>query len=62
VLSGSFDQIPPGKFLIIMLSRPQDVPYREPGAIERYLPLGQEVTLTRSGQADVQLPQAAGEP
>jgi Carboxypeptidase regulatory-like domain len=60
--NGLFQQIAPGRYLVMMVSHPEELPYREAGAMERYLALGQEVTLTRNGQAEIQLHSVVGEP
>jgi hypothetical protein len=39
----------------------QDLPYRDQEALQRYMSLGQEITLTRGGKSEVQLKIVAGE-
>jgi hypothetical protein len=59
---GSFDGLAPGRYLVMALSRQQDLPYRDHEALQRYMSLGQEVTLTRGGKSEVQLKTVTGEP
>lgn len=59
---GSFDGLAPGRYLVIALDHAEPLPYREVGGAQRYLSLGQEVTLTPNGKSEVQLDVVAGEP
>jgi hypothetical protein len=59
---GSFDFLAPGRYLVVALPHPQEIPYRDSEALQRYLTLGQEVTLARGGKVDVQLQLQPGEP
>ena len=52
---GSFEHLAPGRYLVIALQHPQELPYRDAAALERYLPLGKEVTLTPNAKSEVQL-------
>jgi hypothetical protein len=59
---GSFEGLAPGRYLIMALAHRQDLPYRDHEALQRYMPLGQEITLTRGGKSEVQLKIVTGEP
>jgi hypothetical protein len=59
---GSFEGLAPGRYLVMALSHRQELPYRDNEALQRYLSLGQEVTLTRGGKSEVQLKIVTGEP
>ena len=59
---GSFDGLAPGRYLVMALSHQQELPYRDHEALQRYISLGQEVTLTRGGKSEVQLKIVTGEP
>ena len=59
---GSFDGLAPGRYLVMALSHRQELPYRDNEALQRYISLGQEVTLTRGGKSEVQLKIVTGEP
>jgi len=59
---GSFDGLAPGRYLVIALAHRQELPYRDNEALQRYMSLGQEVTLTRGGKSEVQLKIVIGEP
>jgi hypothetical protein len=59
---GSFEGLAPGRYLVIALDRAEPLPYREADVAQRYLSLGQEVTLTPNGKSEVQLDVVAGEP
>ena len=43
---GSFEGLAPGRYLVIALDHAEPLPYREADVAQRYLSLGQEVTLT----------------
>ena len=59
---GSFEGLAPGRYLVLALAHRQDLAYRDPEALQRYMPLGQEITLTRGGKSEVQLKIVTGEP
>ncbi len=59
---GSFEGLAPGRYLVMALPRRQDLPYRDHEAMQRYMSLGQEITLTRGGKSEVQLKIVTGEP
>jgi hypothetical protein len=59
---GSFESLTPGRYLVIAFKQRREVPYRDTGAVQQYLSLGKEVTLTPNGKSDVQLDVVAGEP
>jgi hypothetical protein len=59
---GSFEGLAPGRYLVIALAQRQLLPYRDHEALQRYMSLGQEITLTRGGKSEVQLKIVTGEP
>jgi hypothetical protein len=59
---GSFVGLAPGRYLVMALAHREELIYRDPEALQRYLSLGQEVTLTRGGKLEVQLKIVTGEP
>jgi hypothetical protein len=59
---GSFEGLAPGRYLVMALSHRQELPYRDHEALQRYMSLGQEITLTRGGKSEVQLKIVTGEP
>ena len=59
---GSFEGVAPGRYLVLATTHQQELAYRDNEALQRYLPLGQEVTLTRGGKSEVQLKIVTGEP
>jgi Carboxypeptidase regulatory-like domain len=59
---GSFEGLAPGRYLVMALPHTQDLPYRDHEALQRYMSLGQEITLTRGGKSEVQLKIVTGEP
>jgi hypothetical protein len=59
---GSFEGLAPGRYLVMALPHRQDLPYRDHEALQRYMSLGQEITLTRGGKSEVQLKIVNGEP
>ncbi len=59
---GSFEGLAPGRYLVMALAHRQDLAYRDPEALQRYMSLGQEITLTRGGKSEVQLKIVTGEP
>jgi hypothetical protein len=62
VAGGSLDGLAPGRYLVMALDHTEELPYREPDLIQRYLSEGKEVTLTANGKSEVQLDVVAGEP
>jgi hypothetical protein len=59
---GSFEGLAPGRYLVMALPHRQDLPYRDHEVLQRYMSLGQEITLTRGGKSEVQLKIVTGEP
>jgi hypothetical protein len=59
---GSLEGLAPGRYLVLALRRQQELPYRDHEALERYLSLGEEITLTRGGKSEVELKIVTGEP
>jgi hypothetical protein len=59
---GSFEGLAPGRYLVMALPHRQELPYRDHEALQRYMSLGQEITLTRGGKSEVQLKIVTGEP
>jgi hypothetical protein len=59
---GSFEGLAPGRYLVMALAHRQVLPYRDHEALQRYMSLGQEITLTRGGKSEVQLKIVTGEP
>jgi Carboxypeptidase regulatory-like domain len=59
---GGFKGLAPGRYLVLALRRQQELPYRDHEALQRYLSLGQEITLTRGGKSEVELKIVTGEP
>jgi hypothetical protein len=59
---GGFKGLAPGRYLVLALTHQQQLPYRDHEALQRYMSLGQEVTLTRGGKSEVQLKIVSGEP
>jgi hypothetical protein len=62
VQEGSLEGLAPGRYLVMALDHAEELPYREPDLIQRYLSEGKEVTLTANGKSEVQLDVVAGEP
>jgi Carboxypeptidase regulatory-like domain len=62
VEEGSLEGLAPGHYLVIALDHSEELPYREPDLIQRYLSEGKEVTLSANGKSEVQLDVVAGEP
>jgi hypothetical protein len=58
---GSFEGLAPGRYLVLALPHRQDLPYRDHEALQRYMSLGQEITLSRGGKSEVQLKIVTGE-
>jgi hypothetical protein len=59
---GSFEGLAPGRYLVMALPHRQELPYRDHEALQRYMSIGQEITLTRGGKSEVQLKIVTGEP
>jgi hypothetical protein len=59
---GSFEGLSPGRYLVMALAQRRELPYRDYEAVQRYMSLGQEITLTRGGKSEVQLKIVTGEP
>ena len=59
---GGFVGLAPGRYLVMALSHQQELSFRDHEALQRYMSLGQEVTLTRGGKSEVQLKIVTGEP
>lgn len=62
VEGGSLEGLAPGRYLVVALDHTEELPYREPDLLQRYLAAGKEVTLTANGKSEVQLDVVAGEP
>jgi hypothetical protein len=62
VAEGSLEGLAPGRYLVMALDHAEELPYREPELVQRYLSEGKEVTLTANGKSEVQLDVVAGEP
>ncbi|AXC09838.1 hypothetical protein ACPOL_0461 [Acidisarcina polymorpha] len=54
--------VAPGRYLAVALDHPQELAYHDLEALRRYAPLGQEVTVTPNGKADVEVNLVNGEP
>jgi Carboxypeptidase regulatory-like domain len=59
---GEFKGLAPGRYLVLALRQQQELPYRDHEALERYLSLGEEITLTRGDKSEVELKIVTGEP
>jgi hypothetical protein len=62
VAEGSLEGLAPGRYLVMALDQAEELPYREPELVQRYLSEGKEITLTANGKSEVQLDVVAGEP
>jgi hypothetical protein len=62
VAEGSLEGLAPGRYLVMALDHAEELPYREPELVQRYLSEGKEITLTANGKSEVQLDVVAGEP
>jgi hypothetical protein len=60
--AGSLEGLAPGRYLVLALDHAEELPYREPELVQRYLSAGKEVALTANGKSEVQLDLVAGEP
>jgi hypothetical protein len=59
---GSLEGLAPGRYLVMALDHAEELPYREPDLMQRYLSEGKEITLTANVKSEVQLDVVAGEP
>ncbi len=59
---GGFKGLAPGRYLVLALRQQQELPYRDHEALQRYLSLGQEITLTRGDKSEIELKIVTGEP
>jgi hypothetical protein len=55
----SADGLAPGRYLILALDHRVELPYRDPDAMRAYSQLGQEISVTANGKADVEVARAA---
>jgi hypothetical protein len=62
VQEGSLEGLAPGRYLVMALDHAEELPYREPDLMQRYLSEGKEVTLAAKAKSEVQLDVVAGEP
>jgi hypothetical protein len=62
VQEGSLEGLAPGRYLVLALDHAEELPYREPDLLQRYLSEGKEITLAAKAKAEVQLDVVAGEP
>jgi hypothetical protein len=53
--SFSADGMAPGRYRVLALDHPQELPYRDAEAMRRYSGLGEEVTVTPNGRVDVEV-------
>jgi Carboxypeptidase regulatory-like domain len=58
----SADGLAPGRYLVLALDHRVDLPYRDPEAMRAYAELGQEISVTANGKADVEVALATGAP
>ena len=58
----SADGLAPGRYLVLALDHREELPYREPDAMRAYAELGQEITVTANGKADIEVALATGTP
>ena len=58
----SADGLAPGRYLVLALDHRVDLPYRDPDAMRAYTELGQEISVTANGKADVEVALATGAP
>jgi len=56
------DGLAPGRYLVLALDHRVDLPYRDPEAMRTYAELGQEISVTANGTADVEVALATGAP
>jgi hypothetical protein len=62
VAEGSLEGLAPGRYLVMALDHAEELPFREPELVQRYLSEGKEIALTANGKSEVQLDMVAGEP
>ena len=60
--NGEFQNLRPGHYLVVALPIQKEIAFRDPAVLKTWQSLGQEVTLGRSGQAEVQLQMAVPPP
>ena len=53
--------VAPGRYLAIALDHSQELAYHDPESMRRYAPLGQEITVTPNGKADVEVNLVSGD-
>ncbi len=53
--SFSADGMAPGRYRVLVLDHREELPYRDADAMRRYSGLGEEVTVTPNGKADVEI-------
>jgi hypothetical protein len=58
----SAEGLAPGRYLVLALSHRVDLPYRDPLAMQAYTQLGQEISISANGKADVEIAVATGAP
>ena len=58
----NFQGVAPGSYLVMTLDHQEELPYRDPEAMRRYAGLGQEITVSPNGTANVEVSLAHGEP
>ena len=56
------ESVAPGRYLVVAVDHPQEFPYRDAEAMRAYAGLGQEVTVTPNGKADVEVSLPTKEP
>jgi hypothetical protein len=56
----SADGLAPGRYLVLALDHRVDLPYRDPEAMRAYAELGQEISVTANGKADVEVAISTG--
>jgi len=61
-LNGDFtaDGLAPGRYLVLALDHRVDLPYRDPEAMRAYAELGQEISVTANGKADLEVALTTG--
>jgi hypothetical protein len=58
----SADSLAPGRYLILALDHRVELPYRDPEAMRAYAELGQEISVTANGKADLEVALSTGAP
>jgi Carboxypeptidase regulatory-like domain len=56
----SAEGMAPGRYLVLALDHREELPYRDPAAMRRYAGLGQEISVTPNGKADIEVSLATG--